>query len=519
MKIDMGKLVPLLRSWAGYAARACAGVRGAAKRILPRLRTRCSLFARHVHDRLFGGRVSKRSLRLRLIVFFSLFLATAWIAAALFAWKECREHMDEFFDSQQMLLAKSLAVADFSHRPGDLPKTGRMLSGVGKKAIGDLDDEAIAFAVFSADGGVVLTDGQKGRHFPFERERRGFAEARLADGDDTWRMLWIDAVDSGYVIAVGQEMEYRRDMALEVMGKQLAPWLLLLPVLLLGLYVLLTREFAPLHAMASDLRSRAPGNTAPLDTKKAPSEVFPLVEAVNGFFARTDAMLIREKSFISDAAHELRTPLAGLRIQAQVAAQPGIAAATRNEALEFLKKGIDRCGRLVDQLLALSRLEAMRGGRFEAAPAGLFFGPVAWAACIDDCMAEYRPKIQARGIAIEAHAAAPGPVTQGYPALVSMLIRNLFENAAAYTPEQGRIRINLEHDRLVMQNDCAVLTEEYAARLGERFFRPPGQEEPGSGLGLSIVGRIAEIHGFLLDIRTEGGEPGPKGTFIVTVQW
>ncbi|CAK7033015.1 MAG: Sensor protein QseC [Desulfovibrio sp.] len=464
--------------------------------------------------RLVTHSASEKSLRFRLSVFFSIFLAAAWLTAAFVAWKECREYMDEFFDSQQMLLAKTLAFVDFSRMPPNLPQARYMLPGVGKKGLGDLEDEAIGFAVFSADGRTILTDGQKGRHFPFERSKRGFSTVCLIKGDDAWRILWMDTHDGKHVIAVGQEVDYRREMALDMLSEQIMPWLLLLPVLLVGLYVLLTRELAPLRSIAASLQSREPENTVQLDLQGVPSEVLPIVKSLNAFFSRTSATLARERAFISDAAHELRTPLAGLRLQAQVAARQNISPEEREEALAFIQLGADRCARLVEQMLALSRLEALHAADAPQKSA------IRWASLLEELVGEYRAKIQSRAIQMESQITALAATAQGYPALITLLLRNLLENAVNYTPAGGHISIFLDSSRLVIQNDCAAIPSDCAARLGERFYRPPGQEEPGSGLGLSIAKRVADIHHFSLSIKAGKSASGSSSnSFTVTLTW
>ena len=460
---------------------------------------------------------SKRSLRLRLSVFFSLFMVTAWAAAALFAWLACREYIDEFFDSRQMLVARLLATADLSFSGSDMPKMKEMLPGVDKHAFGEVEEEAISLAVYSPDGKTLMSHGEAGQRFPFEAVRRGFVDMPLLGHGKTWRIVWMNSVTGHHVVAVGQELDYRTDMALEMLEEQIMPWLLLLPVLLAGHFLLLTRELAPLRDMAAALHARIPEENTPLDTSRLPSEVLPMAEALNDFFARTEGMLQRERAFISDAAHELRTPLAGLRIQAQVAARPGIDEATRRESLALLRQGIDRCARLMEQILALSRLEAQSlSGNGDAMPRSR----VDWAALLEEMLPQYRSKLEERGIILESNITTLNASVQGNSALLSMLLRNILENAASYTPDGGLVRITLEHERLVVQNDCRPLPEEYAARLGERFFRPPGQEKTGSGLGLSIMTRIAALHGFRLEKGIRKDAPGfSPSSFLISLSW
>lgn len=471
-------------------------------------------------NRMLSMPASHRSLRLRLSLFFSLFMLAAWLAAALFTWQTCRSYINEFFDSQQMVVAKTLAVADLAHAPKKLPKLGDMMPGVKKRGFGQQEEDALAFAVFSPDGRRLLADGKKGGRFPFEPARRGFINEPLRNDDDVWRILWMNSRDGTYVIAVGQELEYRSDMTLEMLGGQMLPWLILLPVLLGGLFFLLTRELAPLRSMASNLQSRPPEDTSPLNLQRLPSEVMPMAQSLNGFFARTGEMLTRERSFISDAAHELRTPLAGLRIQAQVAARPGIDADTRQEALAFLRQGIDRCSRLIDQLLALSRLEAARNPGSPTAAETLPRSAASWNELLAQALPSWAPRLEQSGIRLESQVSSLNACAEGNPALLAMLLRNLLENAAAYTTEGGLLRVTLEQHSLTVQNDCACLPEEYVSRLGERFFRPPGQEKTGSGLGISIVQRIAAIHGFRLRLGMEKDAPGfSECSFKVTLCW
>ncbi|MGV8776439.1 hypothetical protein ACV35M_33620, partial [Pseudomonas aeruginosa] len=169
-----------------------------------------------------------------------------------------------------------------------------------------VDDDALAFAIFTPDGRLVLNDGDNGEGIAYGYQREGFADGRLVGEDDPWRFVWMTSPDGKYRIVVGQEWEYREDMALAIVAGQLIPWLVALPIMLIIMMVLLGRELAPLNKLALALRMRDPDSEKPLNATGVPSEVRPLVESLNQLFARTHAMMVRERRFTSDAAHELR---------------------------------------------------------------------------------------------------------------------------------------------------------------------------------------------------------------------
>lgn len=446
-----------------------------------------------------------RSLRVRLILFFAVFLVAAWLTAAVFAWRESRAHIDEFFDTQQMLFAKTLAMADFGLATGSLPKTKSLLPGVKKKARGEEEEDALGFAVFTSRGELLLTDGEKGERFLFDGWTRGFSNSLIARSDDLWRMVWLVSPDGKRVVAVGQELEYREEMALSMLFTQLLPWTLLLPVLLAGLLWMLSRELAPLRNVAKELEARTPDDTSPLRAADVPSEVHPLVASLNALFTRTGAMLARERAFISDAAHELRTPLAGLRVQAEVVELAAEDPEARRHAVGKLLTGIDRCGHLIEQLLTLSRLDALGGSAL--AKSGMKDEGVAagWPELLAELLDEYRDAAEEKEIAVDYAVTGSPPALAGVAAASAILARNLLDNAVKYTPAGGHIRIELDERHLSVFNSCSGVPERYLPRLGERFFRPPGQDAPGSGLGLSLVRQIAAMQGLRLVLSNSDG--------------
>ena len=252
----------------------------------------------------------KLSLKLRLTLLFLVLSLTAWFAASLVAWQQTTHKLDKLFDTQQMLFAKRLLTMELD----ELHAPARMREVPKKAKHGHLDDDALAFAIYASDGTMILNDGENGRDIPYHYRRDGFDDGRLQDDNDEWRFLWLTSPDGKYRVVVGQEWEYRQDMALDVVSSQLTPWLVALPVMLLLLIVLLSRELKPLKKLAQTLRARSPDATDALPTQGVPAEVRPLLDSLNHLFARTQEMMTRERRFTSDAAHELRSPLAALDV-------------------------------------------------------------------------------------------------------------------------------------------------------------------------------------------------------------
>lgn len=443
-----------------------------------------------------------QSLRLRLMLGFLLLSLLCWGVAAVGAWWQTRHNINELFDTQQMLFAKRLTTLNIES--GDqkmltLPKTKKIL----RHHRGDQDDDALAFAVFRRDGQMLLNDGDNGRKFIFDYQRDGFVDGRLRGDDDRWRMVWLQTPDDRYVVVVGQEWEYRDDMTRDLVQTNLMPWLVALPVMLILMLWLITRELAPLKQIAHQLRQRAPDDITPLTAQRVPQEVRPLLTELNQLFGRIGDMLLRERRFTSDAAHELRSPLAALKVQTEVAQLAHDDAAVRHHALTSLDAGIDRATRLVDQLLTLSRLDA--GEDLEKQT-------VQWQAIVQKAVVDHYAAAQAAGVELALEAPDTPVISQGQPLLLALLVRNLLDNAIRYSPAGSEVWLKLTPGALQVLDNGPGVSPEALARIGERFYRPPGQQQSGSGLGLSIVHHIARLHGMTITMenRAEGG-------FAVTV--
>ena len=442
------------------------------------------------------------SLRVRLTLLFMLLSAVAWCFASVIAWKQTTKKLDELFDTQQMLFAKRISAMDFT----DLSASRQWIRTPKKVKHGHLDDDVLAFAIYTTDGKMVLHDGENGPDIPYHYRRDGFDDGQLNNDDDPWRFLWLTTADKKYRIVVGQEWDYRREMAMDIVTSQLTPWMVALPLMFVLLIVLLSRELAPLKNLARTLRLRAPDSADSLSVEKIPAEVRPLVEALNQLFRRTHDAMLRERRFTSDAAHELRSPLAALKVQTEVAQLSLDDPEGREKALDQLHQGIDRATRLVDQLLTLSRLDSL--AQLDDVQ------QVAIADLLQSAVMEMYHPAQQSGIELRLHLNASHIVRTGQPLLLSLLVRNLLDNAVRYSPRGSQVDITLNAREFRVRDNGPGINPQALSRIGERFYRPPGQEAPGSGLGLSIVRRIASLHGMQVDFAN-----ARDGGFEARVYW
>ncbi|MGL5700660.1 MAG: quorum sensing histidine kinase QseC [Kluyvera sp.] len=442
------------------------------------------------------------SLRFRLTLLFMLLSAVAWCFASAIAWQHTTDKLDKLFDTQQMLFAKRISAMDFA----DLPTSRQWVRAPKKIKHGHLDDDALAFAIYTSDGEMVLHDGENGPYIPYHYRREGFDDGHLSNDDDSWRFLWLTTADKKYRIVVGQEWDYRKEMALDIITSQLTPWLIALPLMFLLLILLLSRELAPLKKLTRTLRQRDPDSGDPLSTEGVPSEVRPLLDALNQLFRRTHDMMTRERRFTSDAAHELRSPLTALRVQAEVAQMSQDDPESQSKALMQLHQGIDRATRLVEQLLTLSRLDSLE----QLADVQT----VSLDSLLESAVMDIYHSAQKAGIEIRLQLNAQQVTRTAQPLLLSLLVRNLLDNAVRYSPAGSLVHVTLEARSFSIRDNGPGIAAEALARIGERFYRPPGQDQTGSGLGLSIVQRIAALHQMSVHFAN-----APDGGFIVDIRW
>lgn len=451
--------------------------------------------------------MKNRSLTLRLISVLCLTALFVWVGSTLVAWWQVRHDVNKVFDAQQVLFAERLANSDLSTI---LLESSTTLNKNSQSALKkSYDDDALAFAIFSKTGKLLFSDGRNGKDFIFNN-KTGFHNSHTYDDDDNWRIFWRTAANGKLIIAVGQELDYREDLIEEMIFGQMWIWFASLPILIIVLGWLIYKELRPIKRLSQEIQTRKSGDVSLLNPEGLPAEILPLVKNLNQFFDRTSAMLQQERRFTSDAAHELRSPLAALRIQTEVAQLAGDDSELREQALLHLTQGIDRASQLIEQLLTLSKLDNLQ--ELEE------LQPIDWDGIIQSLIAERYFMAEKRKITLAFEKESEPKQKQGQPILVSLMLRNLLDNAIKYCPEETTVSVKIASSQIIVEDNGGGVEPEDLKKLGQRFYRPAGQNEKGSGLGLSIVMRIAELHGFkvrLENVIKEGQRIGLKAQIFL----
>lgn len=449
--------------------------------------------------------MKSHSLRLRLIIILSALASIIWLLSTTTAWFAARSQVNEVFDTQQILFAKRLASSDL--RTMLIEENRSEWINHRKKRPHfrkppNYDDDALAFAIFTSEGEMLLSDGENGNNFIYS-PKRGFSNSQLRGDDDEWRMFWLPIAGGRLMVAVGQELEYRQNLIAKMVFGQMWVWFASLPLLIGVIIWIINRELRILRTVSEQVSQRRPDDEKQLDYAQVPKEILPLVQSLNAFFSRTTDSLLRERRFTSDAAHELRSPLAALRIQTELAQIAGDDQVMRNQALNNLTLGIDRTSQLVEKLLTLSRLDNLN--QLENPQ------QINWHNLISEIIAERYLHAEKAGIRLIFESNTSLITNKGEPLLLSLMLRNLIDNGINYCAKGSEIKIILEQDKILIVDNGGGVNENDLNKLGQRFYRPAGQNGKGCGLGLSIVQRIAELHHYKVRYKNHQNSNGEKG--------
>jgi signal transduction histidine kinase len=434
-----------------------------------------------------------KSIRTRLLVsLLSVVVLSAAVGAGLTYVNVLRE-TESLFDYQLRQMALSLRDQGFI-----APDEAAALAN---------DDFDFVVQIWTADGTRIYVSHPALSLPP--RAVLGFTDIRLGDG--TWRIF--SAATRDRVIQVAQPVSIRRELAVRAALRAVAPILGLAPILAVAIGWSVSVSLRPVRRVAAEVKRRDANALEPVVESGLPAEVSPLIESINALLARLRQSFDAQRAFVSDAAHELRSPLTALKLQLQLL-QRSSDATSRDQAINTLSAGIERATRLVSQLLTLARAEP--GGPQEP------LAPTDLAEAARQAAADVVPLADAKsiGLALEAQDRC---IVEGDAMALRILVRNLADNAVRYTPLGGRVELKLadEDGRIVLTVDDSGpgIPASDRERVFDRFYRRVGDEEAGpevqgSGLGLAIVRSIAQRHGALVQMMDS-----PLGGLRVVVRF
>lgn len=413
---------------------------------------------------------SHHSLRGRLLGFVLASILLAALGLGVTAYRGALRDADAMFDMHLQQMAHSLR--------GSAPLGGLAGDDYGEEGYD------VFVQIWGPDGTQVFRSARSA--LP-PRAVLGFSDAVVAG--NRYRVYSLQTPIQ--TVQIAQDMDARQARARGLALRATLPMALMAPLLMLAVGWIITRSLAPVQRMQREVANRADDDLSPLPEQDLPDEVRPLVQEINLLFARVGSAFEAQKNFVADAAHELRSPLTALKLQAEALRRAGDEAG-REAATVRLQQGIDRAIRLVGQLLALARQEAAQ------TPADDPGGEVELGALVAEAIAAALPQAQQRGIDLGLAASTPARV-DGQSAALHILVGNLLDNALKYTPQGGQVDVTLAvtdtAPRLVVEDSGPGIPEADRERVFDRFHRAAGVGAEGSGLGLAIVRTIAARHG------------------------
>ena len=320
---------------------------------------------------------------------------------------------------------------------------------------------------------------------------------------------WPEPASPLVLVQVAETRNKRSDLASRVVTGVLLPQFAIIPLAVVLVWVGLTRGIAPLNRLQSLIRRRRPTDLSPIAAASVPEEVRPLIVAFNDMMARLEENLQAQQRFIADAAHQMRTPLTGLRMQTELALQEPDPVALR-ESLSRIAQSTERASHLINQLLSLARAEASFEKLYAVESMDL-------RVLVRDVALDLFPRAQAKSIDLGVEGGSEPLTVEGNPVLLREMIKNLVDNAIKYTPAGGSVTARTRYAGapiLEVEDTGVGIPEADRERVFERFYRVLGSGEDGSGLGLPIVREIAELHRATVTLNPN---PAGRGTMVQVV--
>ena len=419
------------------------------------------------------------------------------LAMTLFNYFDSTHEVEEIYDAQLAHSARLLqglmrTPVREEERAGLYRAFNEALAQAGQRSKpGHPYESKLAFQVWDASGHLLVhSAGAPSLESPSQQE--GFAALEL--GPHKWRGFLLRDSSTGLLIWTGERDDVRRELVTSIVRHTLFPTLLGSLLLAALLWWAIGWGLAPLRNMAAVIRARHADSLQPLQLEPLPSELAPMQAALNRLLGQIERLLERERRFIADAAHELRTPLAVLRVHVQNATQARDEA-ERQQSLGYLLGGIDRATRVDNQLLTLARMEPLIE-RGEMAQVDVL-------ALVRETLAELTPWVLKQGLELDLEAGEGDYHLNADPGSLGIALQNLVTNAVNHSPAGGRLHVRLSADaqRLLLQveDQGPGIPAEDLERVFERFYSRGTVQ--GAGLGLAIVQSIARRHAGQIRLR------------------
>lgn len=430
----------------------------------------------------------KLSLRLRLLLILVALFSLVWVLITTASYFAAQHEIEELFDAQLAQYARTLQALT-QH---ELEEDEHEQIQLDNSFLGHEYEKKVMFQVWNGDTLVLHSGAVPGGPMS---NLFGFTDREINGAD--WRVFALPGAKAAATIQVAERYDVRNELADKISLQVLNPLIVALPLLAVVLWFAVGGGLRPLRSLTREVSKRSPHDLKPLPGNATPKEIAPLVVAINRLLAQLRRALDSERRFTADAAHELRTPLAALKVQAQVA-QGATQRDERINAIDSIVAGADRSARLVEQLLTLARLDPeVTKQEFET------FDLAALAVKV---VGEYAPDAIKKGVDLGFADNSRGQV-RGLPDAVRLMLGNMVDNAVKYTPSGGNVDVAVQSSvqgvSVSVSDSGPGIDASLRDRVFNRFYRVVGNEENGSGLGLSIVKRIAELHQAEVGIDSE----------------
>ncbi|UWF47205.1 ATP-binding protein [Pseudomonas sp. N3-W] len=444
-----------------------------------------------------------KSVRARILAPVLVLLLLGDLLICWLVFRDSHHEIEEVYDAQLAQSARLLQSVLAQRAPGDAD-WGRLyqafdqaMSRVGDGEAAHPYETRLAFQVWRSTGELLVRSAEAP---VIDAPPTTLGSHDLLENGRDWCAFLLADPQQGLLIWVGERDDIRQDLIQRIVRHTLWPTLIGVPLLAALIWLTIGWGLKPLRAMTQAIRGRSSETLQPLQLKPLPQDLEPMQTALNGLLAQIDTLLERERRFIADAAHELRTPLAVLRIHAQNAQQAGTAA-QREEALEYLVSGVDRATRIASQLLTMARLEPQLNNTD--------IQTVDLIALIREELAELTPLAMHRDVELILDGDHGCPV-QTDPVAFAIALQNLLTNALNFAPQGTEVRVLVQAQAcgavyVSVEDSGPGIDEQDQQRLFERFYSEGHAN--GAGLGLAIVEMIVGKIGSSLRLynRAEGG--------------